>query len=83
MKQRKHSAAAALGRRGGRKRAQNLTAAERSEQSRNAVQARWAKIADFIKKRARAAIERVRARAAGAGGFDWQELKRQRDEGRQ
>ena len=82
MKQRKHSSAAVLGRLGGRKRAQNLTARERSEQARKAVLARWAKVANFNSRRARAAIERVRARAAGIGGFDWEELKRERDEGR-
>jgi hypothetical protein len=82
MKSHKHPGAVALGRRGGRKRAQNLSAGEREAQARKAVQARWAKIGDFDRASARAAIERVRARAAGGGKFDWDEIKRDRDEGR-
>jgi hypothetical protein len=39
----KNSAAVALGRKGGKKRAQNLSAEELSEQGRKAVQARWNK----------------------------------------
>lgn len=31
---------------------------------------------------ARAAAARIRARAATSGGFDWESLKRDRDEGR-
>jgi len=42
--------AAAGGRKGGKARAKNMTAAERSDASRRAVQARWAKKA---KKKAR------------------------------
>jgi hypothetical protein len=47
MAQRKSAAAVALGRKGGKKggpaRAATLTAEQRSESARNAVQARWAK----------------------------------------
>lgn len=39
----KNAAAVALGRRGGKARAQNMTAEERSEASRKAVEARWTK----------------------------------------
>jgi hypothetical protein len=42
-KKRKNPAAVNLGRRGGKKRAANLTAQELSEQGRKAVTARWAK----------------------------------------
>jgi hypothetical protein len=38
------------GRKGGKQRAANLTPEERSEQARNAVQARWAKAGKGIKK---------------------------------
>jgi hypothetical protein len=52
----KNKAAVALGRRGGKKggpaRAAKLTAAERSESARKAVQARWAKV-----REERAAVE--------------------------
>jgi hypothetical protein len=40
---RKNPAAVQLGRKGGKKRAQNLTAEERRESARKAAQARWAK----------------------------------------
>ena len=40
---RKNPAAMALGKKGGKARAKKLTAAQLSEQGRNAVQARWAK----------------------------------------
>ncbi len=43
MAKKKDPAAVALGRKGGKKRAKNLTAEELSEQGRRAVQARWAK----------------------------------------
>jgi hypothetical protein len=43
MNGKKNAAAAALGRKGGKKRAENLSAAELSEQGRKAVLARWAK----------------------------------------
>jgi len=39
----KNRAAVALGRKGGKKRAESLSAKELSEQGRKAVQARWAK----------------------------------------
>jgi hypothetical protein len=42
----KNSAAAALGRKGGKARARNLSPEELSEQGRKAVQARWKKIRD-------------------------------------
>jgi hypothetical protein len=82
MEPRKHAGAAALGRRGGRKRAQNLSAEERRKQARKAVLARWAKITGFDRTRARAAIARVRERAPGGGPFDWDAVKRDRDQGR-
>jgi hypothetical protein len=40
-KAKKNAAAVALGRRGGKKRAQTLSPEQLSEQARNAVQARW------------------------------------------
>jgi hypothetical protein len=40
---RKNPAAVQLGRKGGKKRAQKLTAEERRESARKAAQARWAK----------------------------------------
>jgi len=40
---RKNPAAVQLGRKGGKKRAQKLTAEERKESARKAAQARWAK----------------------------------------
>ena len=42
-KKRKNPAAVALGRRGGKQTAQNLTPEQRSGMARKAVQARWAK----------------------------------------
>jgi hypothetical protein len=42
---RKNPAAVELGRKGGKKRAETLSAEELSEQGRKAVQARWAKAA--------------------------------------
>lgn len=42
-KKRKNPAAVALGRRGGLKTRQRLTAEQRSESARKAVQARWAR----------------------------------------
>jgi isochorismate synthase EntC len=81
----KHSAsraAAALGRRGGLKRAKNLSPKERSQQGRKVVLARWAKIQGVDRAEARAAIARVRKRAKGGGPFDWAEWKQLRDEGR-
>jgi hypothetical protein len=71
-----------LGRLGGRKRAEKLSEAERSEQARKAVMARWAKVTGFDRRVARAAIERVRKRAEGGGPFDWEAVKRDRDQGR-
>jgi hypothetical protein len=42
-KAKKNPAAVALGRKGGKKRAENLSAAELSEQGKTAAAARWAK----------------------------------------
>ena len=43
MAHRKNPAAVALGRRGGKQRARNLTSEERIEQARLAAEARWKK----------------------------------------
>jgi len=43
MARKKNPAAVSLGRKGGKKRAENLTAEQLSEQGRKAVEARWAK----------------------------------------
>jgi hypothetical protein len=82
MATRKDSGAVALGRKGGKKRAENLAPEERRRQAREAAQARWAEVTGHDRERARAAILRVRRRARAAGGFDWEALKRDRDEGR-
>lgn len=56
----KDPAAVAMGRKGGRQRARNLSASELSEQGRKAVLARWGKLPETP---AGAAIDRIRERA--------------------
>jgi hypothetical protein len=51
----KDPAAVALGRKGGTKRAANLTADELSKQGRKAARARWKKARDAAKPKSRAA----------------------------
>lgn len=51
MAKKKNPAAVALGRRGGKKRAETLTAEELSQQGRKAVQARWAKAKKATKQK--------------------------------
>jgi hypothetical protein len=56
-KAKKNAAAVALGRRGGKKRAQMLSAEQLSEQARNAVQARWSAARRFAASHQAAALK--------------------------
>jgi hypothetical protein len=59
----KNPVAAAMGRKGGRQRAKNLSAEELSAQGRKAVLARWGKLAETPSVEARDAIDHIAARA--------------------